>query len=92
MLTGWARAQGEKMNNHPLDNKDYMILKMLHDGSPSIPELKDAILVRSTGTVAYRLKQMEDLGLVTQPSKNRSRSRSVTQRGKTLLQEAGLVK
>jgi predicted transcriptional regulator len=73
-----------------LDDKDMVILQMLKNGNPSIDEMREAILVRSTGTVHSRLEFMEEQGLITQPAKLQARSRKITSAGLAKLKEVGL--
>lgn len=72
-----------------LDYKDMIILRMLRDGSPSIEDMKRAIMVRSTGTVHNRLEFMQEKGLVNQPVRNIARSRKVTSAGIAVLEKEG---
>ena len=74
-----------------IDNKDLLLLQMLKEGSPSIEEMRQAILVRSTGTVANRLKNLEEQGYVIQPADHQHRSRTITTSGIEVLKGAGLL-
>jgi DNA-binding HxlR family transcriptional regulator len=71
--------------------KDLTIMQMLHEGNPSIHEMRRAIHARSTGTVAHRLKNLEEMGYVVQPRVRQPRSREVTDRGKEVLRGASLI-
>jgi repressor of nif and glnA expression len=73
-----------------LDVKDIMILQMfatsekdINVPSPSIMEIRDALPgVKSVATVHYRLQNLEDQGLLIQPSPKQPRSRRITDAGK----------
>lgn len=79
------------MNQDRIDNKDLLMLKMMHDGNPSIHEMREAIRARSTGTVANRLKKMERMGYVHQPMIRQPRSRIVTESGENVLRGAKII-
>jgi SOS-response transcriptional repressor LexA len=74
-----------------IDNKDLLMMKMMHDGNPSIHEMREAIRARSTGTVAARLKTLEERGYVIQPSVRQPRSRTVTESGLNVLRGAKII-
>ena len=74
-----------------IDHKDAHIIQMLNEGNYSIEELRGFIKVRSVATVAQRLEKLEKYGYIVQPKKRQPRSRYVTDKGKELLHEMGLV-
>ena len=74
-----------------VDNKDLLMMKMMHDGGTSIHEMRKAIRARSTGTVANRLEKLEKLGYVVQPMKRQPRSRTITASGREVLIGAKLI-
>jgi len=81
------------MYNQRIDNKDLLIMQMIHGQSPkpSIHEMRAAIRARSTGTVANRLEKLQRLGYVTQPQKRQPRSREVTASGEEVLRGARII-
>lgn len=76
-----------------LDSKDLLILQMFADSeenpnrpSPSIEEIRDALPgVSSVSTVHNRLENLQDQGLIVQPSHKMPRSRRITVAGKERL-------
>lgn len=74
-----------------IDNKDLLIMQMIHEKNPSIHEMRVAIHARSTGTVAHRLEKLQKLGYVVQPKPRQPRSREVTKRGEGVLAGAGII-
>lgn len=83
--------RGRPVTSRRPDYKDLTMMLMMHQGNPSIHDMKDKIHARSTGTVAHRLKKLEELGLVVQPSVRQARSREVTDRGIEVLKGANLI-
>ena len=75
-----------------IDGKDLSIMQMILEGNPSIHEIRKAHHWRSTGSVAHRLKRLEDLGYIRQPMVRQPRSREVTDRGRQVLKGAGITK
>ena len=81
-----------------LDNKDLLILQMFvtsgrnpHAPSPSIEEIRDALPgVKSVATVHNRLSNLEEHGLIVQPSHKQPRSRRITEKGKQRLTMDGI--
>ena len=76
-----------------LDGKDLLILQMFADSendpnrpSPSIEEIRDHLPgVSSVSTVHNRLENLQDRGLIVQPSHKMPRSRRITDAGKMRL-------
>jgi len=74
-----------------LDSKDLLILQLLKNQDDpvnknkpnlSITEIRDRVPgVSSVGTIHSRLTNLEDLGMVVQPSHKQPRSRRITQHG-----------
>jgi DNA-binding HxlR family transcriptional regulator len=75
----------------PIDGKDLLILQLIYSGTPSMHELRKAILARSVGTIAARLKRLEEKGLVTKQAPRQARSRRITKEGEKLLSMSGLL-
>jgi hypothetical protein len=81
-----------------LDNKDLLILQMFatseknpSNPSPSIEEIRDKLPgVRSVATVHNRLSNLQDHGLLVQPSHKQPRSRRITDAGKMELGRSGV--
>ena len=74
-----------------IDHIDLSIMEMIYSGNPSIHEIREVHRWRSTGSVHHRLKRLQDLGYVNQPSFRQARSRELTERGKEVLKGAGLI-
>lgn len=74
-----------------IDRKDYLIMAMIKDGNPSIHEMREAIQAKSPGTIAERLKWLEEHDLVIQPRVRQPRSRRLTDTGIDKLYEVGLM-
>lgn len=74
-----------------IDAKDILIMTLIMDGNPSIHEMRQAIKASSPGTIAERLEWLEDRELVNQPRFRQPRSRTITEKGLTVLYEAGVI-
>jgi hypothetical protein len=81
-----------------LDVKDLQILQMYVNSeqrpgtpSPSIEEIRDHLPgIRSVATVHNRLRNLQDQGLIVQPSHKQPRSRRITEAGKRTLSSSGV--
>lgn len=79
-----------RIRKQRMDQKDLLLMQMIQDGNPSIQEMCTAIRVRSTNSVANRLKWLEENGYVIQPKVRQPRSRTLTPTGLDALVQAGL--
>lgn len=76
-----------------MDDKDILLLQILHDRPASIHELKDAIRVNSVATVHSRLVTLERNGFISPPpQKKMARSRVLTEKGIMELRARRLIK
>jgi DNA-binding HxlR family transcriptional regulator len=74
-----------------IDQKDMLIMILIKNGNPSVHEMRAAIQANSPGTIAERLKWLQEQGLVIQPRFRQPRSRRLTDYGFQVLYEADLI-
>ncbi len=74
-----------------IDEKDILIMTMIMNGNPSIHEMRAAIQANSPGTIAERLRWLEQKELVHQPRFRQPRSRTLTAQGLEVLYEANII-
>jgi len=76
-----------------LDSTDLLILETLYkQPNVSVRELCNIALIRAPSAMMYRLRKMEELELLAPPPKTGlHRSRHITKKGITLLEEQRII-
>lgn len=76
-----------------IDTIDLLILKTIYDkSSVSIRELCAITLIRGPSALLYRLRKLEELGLLAPPPKTgQHRSRTITNHGVYVLEEQKVI-
>ena len=77
-----------------IDSSDLLILKTFHERpNVSVKEVGEVILIHSPSSILYKLRKLEELGLIDPPPKSKQhRSRNITEKGIALLEQQGMIR